>query len=564
MARNDDPEKAAKRALLSKLSPLQGMMWTRHSSPVVPTPVNLLLADQLARCLRDPCNAPRWHQLAGSWFGSDAADRRAVLEHLAGPAACRATTAPAANLLRLTFLDGLGHDAGALPEAARLTLEIDPVDVDRIAGWMSFATARGLRDAADRSTFARTLLESRVPEMAARLAHHLASLSAAQPWLPRRVPEDIARVAIVLPYAGNAVHTPSALALDYAHVCVRLGWSVHLFSCQEMLPPDTLLYRGDGLDLSLAKLDLEHWGRSLPPGMSLTVGEPRLSVEARWRQIRADVSRFDPDLVFLVGLYSPLAAVLQPWRPAIGVNVHTIPPVAPLDVWLTGDAGLHGKRVDSFGGQFPAFEAFHHPYRMRIDTSAPPLPRGELGVPDDALLAITVGFRLPEEIHGEFAARVTALLRARQDLHWLLLGGNGTLPPALAGAPRGQVHPVVARTDVPRVLRSADLFLNPPRMGGGFSVAEAMACGVPVLSLAGSDGGDKLGEEASDNLDAYLLRLEQVLVDGAAREALGKKLRARFAAVYDLDSGGPSLRQAALRALALFRERAWEGATPAA
>jgi len=33
-----------------------------------------------------------------------------------------------------------------------------------------------------------------------------------------------------------------------------------------MLPPDTLLYRGDGLDLSLAKLDLEHWAGACRPG----------------------------------------------------------------------------------------------------------------------------------------------------------------------------------------------------------------------------------------------------------------------------------------------------------
>jgi hypothetical protein len=50
--------------------------------------------------------------------------------------------------------------------------------------------------------------------------------------------------------------------------------------------------------------------------------------------------------------------------------------------------------------------------------------------------------------------------------------------------------------------------------------------------------------------------------DPAARRALGDKLRARYASVYDLDAGGPSLRQAALRALALFRERAVRPASP--
>lgn len=526
--------------------------------------MNPLLADQLARCLRDPCNAPRWHQLAAIWRGSGDADRAAVLEKLAGAHARQATAAPAANLLRLTFLDGLGRDRDALCEAVRLTLEIDPIDADRIVGWMSYVTLNALRVSTDRAAFAHALATGRLPEMAARLARHLARLPGAASWLPRRVPEKIGRVALVLPYAGNAVHTPTGLALNYAHACVRLGWSVHVFSCQEMLPADVPLYRGDGGQVVLAPLDLQYWAKALPPGMSLTVSDARLSMEARWRQAREDVANFDPDLIFLVGLYSPLAAALYPLRPTIGVNVHTTQPIAPLDVWLCADPALQGQRIDSFLGQAAALEAHYHPYRLLVDTTRPPLSRSEIGVPDGALLAITVGFRLPDEINGEFAARMVSIMRARPDLHWLLLGGDGTLPPALATAPRGQVHAVAARNDVPRLLRSADLFLNPARMGGGYSVAEAMACALPVLSLAGSDGGDKLGEDASVDLDAYVRRLESLLADVAARKALGEKLRARYGALYDVRAAGPSLHQAALRALALFRERADAPAMPAA
>lgn len=518
--------------------------------------MNPLLADHLARCLRDPANAPRWHQLAALCAGADDAERAGMVDALGAPDALAATAAPNANLLRLSFIAGLDPAGGAREAAARLILDDDPVNPDCMAGWMSYAALAALQGGADRASFAQALSSAHVPEMASRLAARVTTIQQDCAELPRRVPQSIARVALILPYVGNAMHTPSTLALNHARVCLRLGWSVQAFSCQEMTPPDIPLYRGDGGNVVLAPLDPQHWANSLPGGMALSISDARLGMDARWREMLHRIAAFDPDLVFLAGLYSPLAASLHSLRPTLGLNVHTMPPIAPMDVWLTADARLHRQRIRPFGGQFASVEAHHHPYRLLVDSGVPALPRRELGLPADALLAITVGFRLPHEIQGEFAARMVALLRDRPALHWLLLGGDGSLPAALADAPRGQVHALAARRDVTRLLKSSDLFLNPPRMGGGFSVAEAMACAVPTLGLAGSDGGDKLGEDASASLDAYFARLDALMAAPEARHALGAKLRARYVELYDLNSAGPSLRQAALRALALFEQRA--------
>lgn len=513
-----------------------------------------LLADHLARCLRDPGNAPRWHQLAALCAGADQATRGELLGELATPEARAATSAPNAELLRLTFIAGLGGEADDLEEAARQVLGQEPIDADCMAGWMSYGALAALQNGSDRATFGHALSAARIPEMTARLAERLLRQPEERP-LPRRIPQAIARVALILPYVGNAMHTPSVLALDHARVCMRLGWSVHAFSCQEMAPPDIPLHRGDGGNVVLAPLDPQHWANTLPGGMALSVSDARLSMDARWREMRQRIAEFDPDLVFLAGLYSPLAAALHPLRPTLGLNVHSMPPIAPMDVWLTADARLHKQRIRPFGGQFATVEAHHHPYRLLVDTQPAPLSGQELGLPANAQVAITVGFRLPHEIQGEFAARMIRLLRDRPTLHWMLLGGDGRLPAALASAPGPQVHGLAARRDVTRVLKAADLFLNPPRMGGGFSVAEAMACALPALSLAGSDGGDKLGDEASQDIDGYFARLNSLLDDAKARAALGEKLRARYVELYDLNSAGPSLRQAALRAMALFEQR---------
>jgi hypothetical protein len=94
------------------------------------------------------------------------------------------------------------------------------------------------------------------------------------------------------------------------------------------------------------------------------------------------------------------------------------------------------------------------------------------------------------------------LMSRYPDVVWLLVGGEGKLPDALQSSPPGRVRALATRDDLPGILRCADIYVNPPRMGGGFSVAEAMAEGLPVTSLSGSDGGDKVGELALPDIDA--------------------------------------------------------------
>ena len=50
----------------------------------------------------------------------------------------------------------------------------------------------------------------------------------------------------------------------------------------------------------------------------------------------------------------------------------------------------------------------------------------------------------------------------------------------------------------------SDTCVNPPRLRGGFSVAEATALSLPVLSFVCSDGGDKLGALAAPATATYL------------------------------------------------------------
>jgi len=507
-----------------------------------------LLLDALERTLTEPQCARRWHTLLAIWRGSvDREARQAVIDLLEKQPEGDAR----ADILRLTFLANASAAIRFENAAAARVLALEPPDADRLAAFMAYRWLSELQSMEQRPAFVAALAAGRLPEMAARLMQ--LATQQLPPGLEPRVPSEIRRVAVVVPYVGHRFHTPSVMAAEQCAVLAREVQDVQIFSAQELLPPDAALFRGDGRELLLPPLDTQAWASMLPTNVRLTVSDNRYSLPGRWRKLLPAIAAFDPDVVLLVGLYSPLAAALYTVRPTLGISVNTVPPIAPLDLWLSADVG-HERR-ETWGGVFPSATPAHHPYRVKRPDSKSTVTRAALGLDAGAVVWITAGFRLEQEIKREWADRMLQLMARHRNVVWLLVGGAGRLPQALRQATPERVRVLATRDDLPGILGCCDIYVNPPRMGGGFSVAEAMAGGLPVVALAGSDGGDKAGELAVPDLDAYFARLSALTDDPALRCDMGRSLRQRFDRHFDLDASGPALLAACRQACELARAR---------
>lgn len=524
----------------------------------VPVPAALLF-DALDRTLQVPGDAHRWHRLAA--LCAEATDGDA-LRRIGQTLIDQPEGEAHADILRWTFLAGTTGDRRFDADAAARQLTLASEDAEWLAAFMAYVSLDALQRGDGRAAFVDALRTARLPELAARLAQFAAA--AVPAGFAARAPRNVERVAIIVPYLGNRFHTPGAQAVAQAGVLARAGCRVRLFSAQELEMPQTEFFRGDAGRLSLPPLDAEHWIGALPSGVTLSVADSRFSLRRRWQDMLPLLAEFDPDAVLLVGLYSPMAAALHALRPVVALNVHGVAPIAPADVWLSAagaDEMQQAARV--WGDAFPPPQPRFHPWRLAgaADIMATSTSRSRLGLDDDALLWITVGFRLEHEIAGEWAKRMLDALAREPRAVWLLVGGNGALPSALraaAGADpaiAARLRTLATRSDVPDLLRLSDISVNPPRMGGGFSVAEAMAAGLPVLAFAGSDGGDKVGDQAVQGMDAYFDRLAALSANPELRAEAGDALRRRFAAHYDLAASGPALRDAVHQAAALAAGR---------
>ena len=111
--------------------------------------------------------------------------------------------------------------------------------------------------------------------------------------------------------------------------------------------------------------------------------------------------------------------------------------------------------------------------------------RGELGIPSDAFVMLTVGEMFPRKNQRVL---IDAMQQLRREPIHLVICGNGILEDELRkqckdNGVEDRVHFAGYRRDIPGVMKDCDLYLFPSKREGlGLAGIEAMASGLPVVS----------------------------------------------------------------------------------
>lgn len=439
----------------------------------------------------------------------------------------------------------LTSEARYLEMAGRALHGLRPIDPDRIAAFVHVCWQISLRDATNRIDFTTLWNFACIPECLAlldTLEDHVATDS---PVIAPKSPQ-IKRITIIAPQLINLAHPPTRMVLEQAAILLQLGIGVSIFSCQEELVPDLGPLLGCEEDMAPPALNVAGWEKYLSQDVDIRNSDSRFSLRRRWHDMRTLVKAAQPDLVLFVGLQSGLIRLLAKEFPILALGTNSVKPLVPCDVWLCSDDMLCNK----LNSTLTQSAAWFHPYRINRRTPLFPSSRAELGIGIHAIVFITLVGRF-NTIRAEWAQRMVTVLHQHPNVVWHVVGDQGNMPAALSAAPANQLSVRPNYADPVGLLRLCDIYINPPRMGGGFSVAEAMAEGLAVVSFRDSDGGDKVGDEAVDSMDEYFSKLDLLVGSPSARQQQGRKLKARFDQHIDLARSAPSL----LAACQLARER---------
>lgn len=127
--------------------------------------------------------------------------------------------------------------------------------------------------------------------------------------------------------------------------------------------------------------------------------------------------------------------------------------------------------------------------------------RSRLGLPEESLLAVTVGALVPHKDHATLLYAARRLRASHPQLHWAI-AGNGELRSVLEWLRTelgldDRVHFLGQLAEPVRLIAEADVFvMSSSEEGLGTSVLDAMARGIPVASTTAGGLPELLGEGA--------------------------------------------------------------------
>ena len=174
--------------------------------------------------------------------------------------------------------------------------------------------------------------------------------------------------------------------------------------------------------------------------------------------------------------------------------------------------------------------------------------REALGIPADAVVAAFVATLDRAHHFKRLDVAIEGLARASDDTHLVVAGGGELLPDfRTAAAEAGvaeRVHflDAVPHSELPRVLRAADLFLltTEPPESFGIVLIEAMACGLPVIASDYPGVRAVVTEPETGSLvpqgdaGAVAAALDRLVAEGPrGRERIGAAGRARAEAEWN-------------------------------
>jgi hypothetical protein len=421
--------------------------------------------------------------------------------------------------------------APALPDAER---------------WMTLANIvwwEALSRAVDRDSFRQLFLDTGIVRLLDALGRGLTPAGAA--GAARAT--GLRRVAIFAQHLSTASHAATALTFNLRALLEGAGIATRVFASQELSLAGMQGYSAGGYVSNVAPIDSATWQLRVPGPAAATVADLRFSALSRWRSLDQAIGRYEPDAVLFVGFFSPLVWALRERYPVLAMSIHAMPPLAPVDVWLSADR----QPTDRLAWPgLPGLAAFHFPFRF-WPTEVRAASRAQIGLAPESVLMVTSGSRVSPSALASWIDEIVRVLEQQPAAAWLLVGLDAAQAAWFERRhPRIRVLP--QQEQLAAWLSLADLYLNPPRVGGGASVALAMELGVPVVAMAGGDGGDKIGTLAVADPQAYLQRVSQWLADPSARAQAGAQLKAKFRDELDLSS--PAATRGLLQALTLAQQ----------
>lgn len=308
------------------------------------------------------------------------------------------------------------------------------------------------------------------------------------------------RIVIITGQLLSILHSPTAVILNMAYALQYLGYEIMLFicPCNGVLPEDLWyqqrLVEGSINEWENAPVRIEYRGMEfLGYQISMSLSGIKeygmmLSLIHAWNPIFVLDADTTNSVVGLAGTFTTLVS----WTMSIRA------PISDGDILVR--LGKMEEKIEK--NYIEAMEKHQKQLFMKekfpviTETAKNNYVRAELGLPEEQFLVAIVGNRLDAEISEEFVCLLKKVLEKIQNIAFVIIGDSVGIKQYFEDEIfKRHVYYLGFCSDLMGIYRLLDLYLNPKRMGGGFSGGMALQAGLPVLTLPDCDVAYNCGED---------------------------------------------------------------------
>ncbi len=331
-------------------------------------------------------------------------------------------------------------------------------------------------------------------------------------------------LVLTIQYLGDG-HAPTRTVMERCKALKKMGKEVYLINTAEQYTAKGYvpLYDAMGGTVCSEYTQLQEvnlgdekiWFRQLSERLSM---EERLDILVDW------IRKIKPYYILSIGSGSILADLCGNMIPCASMALafstfpHTVNCMKILG------RGLHQDELDK--------KEFKNVIESRFTFELKPqrkhFTRRQYHLPDDKFILVIVGIRLDYEITSDFCDMLDTV--CRNGCYVVFAGIYDTYEKKQKENPFLAEHSTFIGycDDIPALMEICDLYVNPKRLGGGFSVIEAFAKGVPGVYLSIGDVNVAGGKEFSVNdFDEMTQMIEKYKNDREFYRLMSDKARKR-------------------------------------
>lgn len=308
------------------------------------------------------------------------------------------------------------------------------------------------------------------------------------------------RIVIMTEQILSTCHAPTQVVLNFAYVLQELlGYEVLLAAVPSNgdIPVDTWynifkMNARNNIDNEFVKVEYKD------TGFILYQTQMYKADYDTYKKFFDIIYEWNPLFVFNMGLINPIGDFAARFTTAAAMSMTTECPISEADILIR--IGRNSDDIESIYIK----NLSKNQKQLFLDEKIPIIVEegeertytySELALPQKSFLIAVVGNRLDEEIDDEFVNVMKRIINKTDNAAFVIIGDykNAENLQRMEGM-KGRIYYLGYQNHLTAVYKLLHLYINPKRLGGGFSSVMALKAGLPVITLPECDVAYNVGE----------------------------------------------------------------------